>query len=122
MFIQFVKGNPRAGTFDKHNIFLIRGDDESIKIVPEDFEFTPGSRIVFGVRESLYSDELVILKTIDYTEGDVYLVLSHADTEPLDFRTYVYDIKFYDENGNCSTIVPFSDFNVCSEVTYYAMQ
>lgn len=107
-----------------YRIEMIRGDTEGIIVSVktkdgEDKPLTEGDIIYFTVKKSIYTDEILLQKTITtFDDGKAHINISPSDTKGLRYDTYVYDIQWTSSAGAVKTIVPPSGFRVCGEVTY----
>ncbi len=101
----------------KVNIAMTRGDSESITVRCSE-PFNEGDTVYFTVREDAES-EIVLQKVVtDFPLGEAVILILPADTEPLDFGTYLYDIQVTRAGGVVTTLVVPSRFKLNEEVTY----
>lgn len=107
-----------------YRIEMIRGDTEGIIVSVttkdgEDKPLTEGDTIYFTVKKSIYTDEILLQKTITtFYDGKAHINISPSDTKGLRYGTYTYDVQWTSSTGKVKTIVPPSVFEVCGEVTY----
>ena len=100
----------------KVNIPMTRGDSESITVRCSE-AFVNGDAVYFTVREDAESP-IVLQKTVTEFEDGAVIGLAPADTEPMDFGEYVYDIQVTRADGTVTTLVKPSKFKLLEEVTY----
>lgn len=101
------------------SIGLTRGDTLSITLTILDTDgetYTPaaGDRIRFKMKRDYCDAETLIEKQID-TSGMV-LQIDPADTSPLDFGEYVYDVQLTTASGVVDTVIPRGKFKILAEV------
>ncbi len=111
---------------DGTDITLTRGDTLRVKvsIILDGEEYSPqaGDVVRFALKHRTlnkdktdYSDtEPLILKTIP--NDTLILTLDSADTKPLGFGTYVYDVEITFNDGTVSTFITKSTFKLTEEV------
>lgn len=113
----------------RNELYVRRGDDHTLRIELYDKEtsqttpFLAGDIVYFTVKENILAEDHVLQEKIeDFQSGLAYVVLEPADTKPLNFRSYVYDIQLI-RDGVVNTIIPVDDreppppFIVTAEVT-----
>ena len=83
---------------------------------------TKSEKMWFTVKESYYTDEIIIQKTLDrgitYSDEDGYyhVTIEHEDTKELSFGNYVCDIQV--ENAGVIKTIYKDNFTITGEVTY----
>ena len=115
----------------RFKLSMTRGDSESFivsknKKDPNDenkyinIPLELGDVVRFTVRESLYSDEVLIYKEIDeFLDGKAIIYINPIDTEFLNFKEYIYDVEYTNFKGEVKTIIKPSILNITGEVTRY---
>ena len=105
------------------DLYMRRGDTESIGVTVSGYTLQDGDQIDFTVRRNAFS-EVAIHKTVtDFSENSAVIPINPEDTENLQFGPYVYDIQLT-YGGIVKTIVPDDPskplpiFNIGKEVTY----
>lgn len=108
------------------SITLTRGDTLRVKINitldGEEYIPTSGDSIRFAVKhptmnakQTAYKDiQPLLTKAIPY--DTMILELQPADTKPLDFGTYVYDIQITFQDGTVDTFITESPFKITPQV------
>lgn len=108
----------------KTNIFMTRGDSESIEVSLENdlgslVPLETGDTIYFTVKISPSSEEIFLQKIItDFPDGKALIEIKPEDTKDLNFMTYMYDLQYTKSDGQVTTIIPPSEFTITEEVTY----
>ena len=107
------------------DIQMTRGDTERIVVrMTRDGERVPfeaGATLYFTVKRSLYEqdEDKLIGKTVTaFSGGEAVVQIDPDDTKSLSFGTYYYDIQYTSADGEVTTIVPASAFELLPEVTY----
>lgn len=99
------------------NIYMTRGDNESIGITLNGYTPSIGDFVEMTVRKSSKSDVLIHKKVEDAQDGKFIINILPDDTSHIPFGNYVYDIQLtYD--GLVKTIVLPSMFTIGEEITY----
>lgn len=104
---------------DKHNrIFLTKGDNAEIDIRiynldGKEVEITSNDTIVLTVRKNTSQQSASFSKTADLNT----IYIEPADTSSLSSGLYVYDIQLTNADGEISTIIPVSYFELLEEVS-----
>lgn len=99
------------------NIYMTRGDSESIGVTITGCELKPGDVLEFTVRRFIGSDIVLYKKVTDFTDGKAIIAIMPEDTERLKFGKYVYDIQLT-VSGAVKTVIKPSTFMIGTEVTY----
>lgn len=103
-----------AGT----NIYMTRGDTESIGVKVSGYALKEGDYIEFTVRRSATSPVVLYKKEDTFGEDNSFLIkISPEDTSYLRFGNYIYDIQLT-YSGSVKTIIRPSMFVIEEEVTY----
>lgn len=102
-----------------NNIALIRGDSGVFEVTITDtsggvVELNDTDVLTFTVRRTVRNPAIVLQKII--TDG--VLSIEPADTEPLQFGAYIYDVELKRADGYVDTIIPPHEFCILEEVTY----
>ena len=101
-----------------NSIELTRGDTARISLSITKADGTPydysADTVLFSVKTSVLSTELVLQKTV--TDGTVYIAPS--DTEELKYGDYVYDVELTTQSGDVCTIITPARFTLTAEVTW----
>lgn len=100
-------------------ITLTRGDTARIHVPlyqKDGSRYTPkdGDVIRFAAKANYKDDTCLIRKIIP--NDTLILQLDPADTKPLDFGAYVYDIEVTFENGDVDTVICKATLNIDKEV------
>ena len=79
-------------------IEIVRGTTNDFDITVVDVDFLPytleeGEKIIFGVKQTADSDELLITKTAAPQDGVHVVTLDPEDTSGLECGRYVYDVS-----------------------------
>lgn len=90
------------------SITMTRGDTARVQVSiqnPDGTEYKPtrGDSVRFAMKESYDDAEPLLLKRIPI--GTMELVIDPADTKPLDFGKYVYDIELTQADGTVNTFI-----------------
>lgn len=102
-------------------ISLTRGDTLCLNVeLTKDGEgYTPATsdRIRFTMKKST-ADNIPLIQKVVYPDSynKIMVEITPADTKPLAFGTYKYDMEITDENGRVYTFV-IGDFKVTEEVS-----
>ena len=109
-----------------NNISFTRGDTKIIMLdVIDDrgLTYTPSANDILTMTVRDKQENIVIQKTSG--DSDVLIknsgwqiTLKPADTSPLPFGQYFYDIQVVLEDGYTQTIIPYSTINLLQEATY----
>lgn len=100
------------------NIYMTRGDTESIGVKVSGYALKEGDFVEFTIRRSIDSPVQLHKKTSEIMPGNLFVIpILSEDTEYLQFGNYVYDIQAT-LSGSVKTIVPPSRFTIGEEVTY----
>lgn len=102
-----------------NDISIIRGDTTRFEIEVldqsgEKYVLLDGDQLVFTVKKNTSTDDIIIQKKI---LGDTF-TLTHDDTKNLEYRKYVYDIQLTQSNGDVTTVIPPSIFEIMPEVNF----
>lgn len=102
-----------------NDIHLIRGDTARFEVeildqAGEKYVLLDGDQLVFTVKKNTSTDDIIIQKQI---LGDTF-TLTHDDTKDLEYRKYVYDIQLTQSNGDVTTVIPPSPFEIMPEVNF----
>jgi hypothetical protein len=107
------------------DIFMTRGDTEVFEVKLEDHEtgtkipFIEGEDIVkFTVKASTQTAKILIEKTVtQFQDGEARIEIEPANTNGLQYHTYVYDVQL-NRLGDITTVIKPSKFVIEEEVTY----
>lgn len=105
------------------NISIVRGDSKIFQINFKDSSGNPypletGNTIYFTVKEQSDFENALIEKTAtNFPDGVVLFNILPEDTKNLDWRTYVYDIRWKRPDGSVKTLIERSDFELKREVS-----
>lgn len=99
------------------NIYMTRGDSESIGVKVNGYTLTDGDKIEMTVRQRVGGIELLHKVVTDFSENSAIITILPEDTEKLAFGKYVYDIQMT-YGGSVKTIITPSVFEIGEEVTY----
>ena len=109
-------------SIDGSTISLTRGDTLCLNITlyrnGEEEEYVPASTdtIQFALKKNSNDNTWLILKEVHPdSQSRIILELVPADTKPLSFGTYRYDIALIDEHGRTYTF-QLGDFKITEEV------
>lgn len=110
-----------SATIIGKTIRIARGEDSSFSLHPKNFEFTPGSKIVFRVRRRPDASSLLINKEVRTDEadedGNIWIRIDREDTLNLEFGRYSYDIWVI-ENDIHKALRVNAPFEILEEVAY----
>lgn len=103
----------------KNKIKLTKGDTATMLVEVKDLEgkqyvIKPTDTITLTVRKTPNSD---VAFRKEATE-EHFIIINHSDTTNLDSGLYVYDLQLITKDGYVYTIIPFSYFEIASEVTF----
>lgn len=102
----------------RNRIQLVRGDTFRAKLTLVDkagklYIPTADDEILFTVKRNAMTDKILIQKQV--VDGEVHL--EPADTEGLDFGSYVYDVQLTIPNVGKDTVIKPNIFELLPEVT-----
>ena len=104
--------------------YIVERDEEGREISRQEYIPQSGDSLSFAVKHTTmkggkqYKDpEPLILKDIPI--ATCLLQLDPADTKPLDFETYVYDVEIIYADGTVYTFIDTEDFILTPEVHGY---
>lgn len=97
---------------------MYRGDTENITVEIADVILDTGDTIYFTVKKSIYTNVKLLQKVItSFTNGKAIIGLDPADTNELEYGTYVYDIQWTKADESVITLVQ-SNITLLGEVTW----
>lgn len=103
---------------DTFEIEITRGDSGhelvTVRLNGNVYEMQEGDEIHFGVKEDY--DDKVCLFTKTYKTNPFILAIEPADTKPLDFGKYHYDMQIVFANGFTRTFIEKKLFRITEEV------
>lgn len=99
------------------DIYMTRGDSESIGVKLNGYTLIAGDKVELTVRRSIGSREVIHKTVTEFSDNSVIIPIMPDDTERLSFGKYVYDIQLT-YGGSVKTIVTPSVFEIGEEVTY----
>lgn len=113
-------------TINENNyaIAMTRGDSESLTVRKKDDTWVEGEVITLTVRTDADGDILFQKAVTEFDgEGAAVIAIDPADTEGIDFGSYVYDIQYSNDTGTVRTIIPprpqkLPKFTLTEEATY----
>lgn len=102
-----------------NDIGIIRGDTTRFEIEILDQKGDPytlqsGDQLVFTVKKNTSTSLIILQKNIS---GETFTI-SHEDTANLDYGKYVYDIQLTQANGDVTTVIQPSVFEIMPEVNF----
>lgn len=102
-----------------NDIEVIRGDTMhfEVEIVDqkgEPYTLQSGDQLVFTVKKNTSTSLIILQKIISGGK----LIISHEDTASLDYGRYVYDIQLTQANGDVTTVIHPSPFDILEEVNF----
>lgn len=102
-----------------NDIEIIRGDTARFEVEILDQKGDPyalqsGDQLVFTVKKNTSTSLIILQKNI---VGKTFTI-SHEDTANLDYGKYVYDIQLTQANGDVTTVIQPSPFEILPEVNY----
>lgn len=109
---------------NNYAIAMTRGDSESITVKKKNDVWTSGEVITLTVRTDAEGDVAFQKAVSEFDgEGAAVIAIESADTEGLEFGSYVYDIQYADANGKVRTLIPprpgkLPKFTLTEEATY----
>lgn len=100
-------------------IYITRGDTASIKLNCFGRIPTDGDRVVASLKKTQTQTSEIWRKTLERVSGeDAYLLdFRSEDTENLDPGTYWWDVRAFYADGDVTTPIPPSKFEVMRVVT-----
>lgn len=107
-----------------NNISMIRGDSETITVTCKDLTdsiipLETGDTIYFTIKDNVNTEVKILQKVITvFTDGIAIIEILPADTKPLKYKDYLYDVQLTRENHTVTTIIKPSKFTIEGEVTY----
>lgn len=102
---------------NKTDIYMTRGDSESIGVKLNGYTLTEGDKVELTVRRSVGSGAVIHKTVTEFSDNTAVIPISPEDTQKLSFGKYVYDIQMT-YGGSVKTIVTPSAFEIGEEVTY----
>lgn len=110
--------------FKENDIYMTRGDYESITVSLKDTDDEPipfniGDTVYFTVKTDARTSVKILQKTItSFVDGNAVISILPSDTASLNYGTYLYDIQWSRADGFKRTIITPSKFVIENEVTY----
>lgn len=101
----------------KSDIYMTRGDSESIGVKVNGYTLTSGDKVEFTLRRSIGGCAVLHKEVNEFSDNTAFISISPDDTSRLQFGKYVYDIQLT-YGGSVKTIVTPSAFVIGEEVTY----
>lgn len=99
------------------DIYMTRGDTESIKVSISGVDLSDGDILEMTVRKRFGSPPVFYFKSTNLQSGIVSIPITPENTENLPVGNYVYDIQLT-YSGIVKTIIKPSKFVLEHEVTY----
>ena len=105
-------------------ISLTRGDSVIISVAATDgtnpFPLTTGDTIYFTIKADAGTSTKLVQKVITTftVDGKAIITLNPADTKPLAYGDYLYDVQLTLSTNEVITIIAPSRFTILEEVTY----
>lgn len=101
------------------SIIMTRGDTARVQVSisnPDGSEYQPveGDTVRFAMKESYDDEEPLVLK--DIPTDTMLLTIDPADTKPLPFGKYVYDIELTQTDGTVNTFITKASIVLDEEV------
>ena len=101
------------------NLAMTRGDTDSIVVSCPDRLFTEGDELIFTVKKSALTANILIQKKVtQFDEGKAVFEILPADTQKMYSGAYKYDIQLTTADGTVTTIIKPSLFTLEGEVTW----
>ena len=101
-----------------NDIIFTRGDTVQYTVELYDGEeayiLQDGDKLVFTVKENVYTKEIVMQKEILNNQ----FTIDHKDTESLSYGDYVYDVQLTFANGDIQTVIKPTLFRLTEEVNF----
>ena len=100
-------------------ISLTRGDTANftLKITDADgsnYDYSEDN-VLFTVKTSVYTNEIILQKTVQYGED---IVIEHDDTASLPYGEYWFDVQLTNAAGDVATVITPQKFRLMKEVTF----
>lgn len=99
------------------NLFMTRGDSESISVTFSGHEMQDGDFLEMTVRQRPNSPVVLYKKVTDFSGNKAIITIMPEETRELSVGDYVYDMQLT-FGGSVKTIVKPSKFTIGEEVTY----
>ena len=101
------------------DIYMTRGDSESIGVTVTGYQLAPGDKVELTIRRDIDSRAVVHKVITEFDNNTALIPIFPEDTSNLRFGKYLYDIQLT-YAGCIKTIVRPSIFEIGKEVTYAA--
>ena len=107
---------------EKH-ISMVRGDSKTFRINfknkdGEPYPLAAGHTIYFTIKEQSDFENALVEKVItNFPDGVALIDILPEDTKNLEWRTYVYDIRWKRPDNSVKTLIERSDFELKREVS-----
>lgn len=102
--------------FDGNDITLTRGDSFSLGIELKGRTFADGCEGLFTIKNTARSTEPLIEKRVPIEDNGAVIVLDPEDTKDLNFKTYYWDFRIIDLDGNVSTPMDVAAFTIAEVI------
>lgn len=107
------------GGVNMNDIRLTRGDTLhlEVEIINQDgepYELEEGDKLEFTLKKNTATEEVLIKKEI----LEKKFTISHEESQKLSYGLYVYDVQLTQANGDVTTIIKPSTFDVTEEVNF----
>lgn len=99
------------------DIYMTRGDTETISIMFHGYTPQPGDAVEMTVRRNVGSAAVIYKRITEFDDNKAVISIEPDDTTPLRFGQYVYDIQLT-YGGAIRTVITPSKFTIGEEVTY----
>lgn len=109
---------------NKYDIYMTRGDSETIRVALTDTEdvaipFAVGDTVYFTVKTDANTPTKVLQKNItSFVDGKAVISILPTDTSSLNYGAYLYDVQWSRADGFKRTVITPSRFVIEQEVTY----
>lgn len=101
------------------NIYMTRGDSESLAVSCPQRPFAEGDKVELTLRTCAGDGRVLLHKTVtSFTDGKAIIAINPADTSNLPFCDASYDVQVTFADGTVKTIVRPSKFTIGKENTY----
>lgn len=103
-------------SLDGNNITLSRGDTLALGIQLKGRTVADGSTGLFTIKTSPRKEDAILIKEVEITDESAEILLEPEDTKDLPFKTFYWDFRVIDPDGNVSTPMDVAAFTIAEVV------